>query len=142
MTTVPEKLSVPEVVAVGDSDHLGVVVTKYSRAEPIKPKTVVKRSFKTFNIENFLTDILNSNIDGKVTACNDIDEAAKVFEENFRTILDKHAPIKMFQMRKHYSPFVSGRTKALIVERNALKEEAAATGDKDAEKCLKRRGKK
>ena len=29
-TNVPEKLSVPEVVAVDDSDHLSVVVTKFS----------------------------------------------------------------------------------------------------------------
>ena len=140
-TNVPEKLSVPEVVAVGDSDHLGVVVTKFSRADPIKPKTVVKRSYKKFEIENFLTDILNSSIDEDVKACNNIEEAAKVFEESFRMILDKHAPVKTFQMRKHYSPFVSDKTKNLMLERNALKEEAAGTGNKEAEKKFKKKGK-
>ena len=72
-TNVPEKLSAPEVVAVGDSDHLGIVITKYSRAEPIKPKTVIKRSYKHFKVEEFLTDILNSNIDFDVTSCTDVE---------------------------------------------------------------------
>ena len=38
-SNTPEKLSIPEVLAVGESDHMGVTDTKYSRTEPIKPKT-------------------------------------------------------------------------------------------------------
>ena len=49
-TNVPEKLCSPEVLVVGDSDHLGVVVTKYTRSSHTKPKTVMKRSYKNFNI--------------------------------------------------------------------------------------------
>ena len=94
-------MSDPSVEAVGDSDHLGVVVTKYSRAEPLKPKTIRKRSYKNFIIEEFLVDIANSNIDRDVTSCDNIEDAAKVFEESSKFILDKHAPIKTFQMRKH-----------------------------------------
>ena len=130
-------MSTPEVVAVGDSDHLGIVVTKFSRAEPLKPKTVTKRSYKNFNIESFLTNILNSNINNDVTACGNVEEAAKVFEESFKVILDKHAPIKTFQMRNHYSPHVSSKTKALMKERNDLKDLATTTGDKEAEKQFK-----
>ena len=140
-SNVPEKLSNPVVLVVGDSDHLGVVVTKYTRSAPIKPRTVIKRSYKNFNIELFLTDILNSTIDNDVTGSNDIEEAAEIFEQGFRSILDKHAPIKVFQMRKHYSPYVSELTKNLIKQRNYLKEEAIATGDKNAEKAFKKKGK-
>ena len=129
-TNVPEKMSNPEVVAVGDSDHLGIVITKFSRAEPIKPRTVTKRSYKNFNTEAFLTDVLNSNIDSDVTAYGNVEQAAQVFKESFKHVLDKHAPIKTFQMRKHYSPFVSDNTKALMKERNTLKELATNTGDK------------
>ena len=140
-SNVPEKLSSPEVVAVGDSDHLGIIVKKFSRAEPLKPKTVTKRSYKNFNIEEFLTDILNSNIDRDVTACSHVEEAAKVFQDSFRSILDKHAPVKTFQMGKHYSPYVSDQTKTLMKERNILKELAATTGDKEFEKKFKKKGK-
>ena len=125
----------------GESDHLGIVVTKYSRSEPIKPKTVTKRSYKKFDVEKFLTDILNSTIDKDVTACTNVEEASKVFEQSFKDILDKHAPIKTFQMRKHYSPYVSDNTKRLMEERNNLKKEAVAEGNKVAEKEFKKKGK-
>ena len=140
-SNVPEKLSTPEVIAVGDSDHLGIVITKYTRAEPLKPRTVTKRSYKKFEIEKFLTDVLNSDIDKDVTACDNVEEAAEAFEKSFKPILDRHAPIKTFQVRKHYSPYVSDDTKALMKDRNELKELAIRTGDKAAEKEFKNRGK-
>ena len=100
-SNVPEKISEPSVVAVGDSDHLGIVVKKFSRAEPLKPKNVIKRSYKNFIIEDFLVDVANSDIDKDVTACDNVEDAAAVFEQAFKTILDKHAPIRTFQMRKN-----------------------------------------
>ena len=36
----PEKLSLPEIVDVGNSDHFGIVVKKYTRAPQIKPKII------------------------------------------------------------------------------------------------------
>ena len=140
-TNVPEKMSKPEVIAVGESDHLGIAVTKYTRAPAIKLKTVTKRSYKYFNIEHFLVDILNSNLNEAVCACDDLEEASKLFEETFRNILDIHAPIKTFQMRKHYSPYVSDQTKLLMKERNELKEEATHCGNKESEKEFKKKGK-
>ena len=140
-TNVAEKLSKPEVIAVGESDHLGIVVTKYARVPVLKPRTITKRSYKNFSIEAFLTEVLNSSINKDVTSCNTIDEAAEVFEKSFKQILDHHAPIKTFQMRKHYSPYVSDRTKLLMMERNSLKEEAVTHGDKHAEKESKKIGK-
>ena len=41
-TNAPGKVSHPEVVAVGSSDHLGLVVTKFTRAPKIKPKVIIK----------------------------------------------------------------------------------------------------
>jgi hypothetical protein len=140
-TNVPEKVSKPEVIAVGESDHLGIAITKYTRAPALKPKTVTKRSYKYFNIEHFLTDIVNSNLNEAVCACDDLEDASKLFEETFRNILDIHAPIKTFQMRKYYSPYVSDRTKLLMKERNELKEEATNSGNKESEKEYKKKGK-
>ena len=101
----------------GDSDHLGIVVTKYTRAPALKPRTVIKRSYKYFNIESFLTDILNSDINDAVCAHEDLEGAAEVFENKFKAIIDKHAPIKKNQMRNNYSPFVSESTKLLNQEK-------------------------
>ena len=140
-TNVPEKVSKPELIAVGSSDHLGVVVTKFTRAPMIKPKIVEKRSYKFFNVENFLIDILNSNLNEEVTACDDLEEAASTFETKFRIVLDSHAPVKKFQMRKNYAPFVSEETKLLMQDRKVLKEEAVKTGDPILETEAKRVGK-
>ena len=128
-TNVPEKISTMEVVSVGTSDHLGLVVKKFCRAEVTKPRTVKKRSYKSFCIEQFLNDVLESDINKTVTANNDLDEAANLFEEKFKFILDRHAPITVFQMRKNYIPYVKKETKLLMAERKVLKEEATRTGD-------------
>ena len=40
----------------------------------------------------------------KVTRINDIEEAAVEFQNTFKAVLDKHAPMKTFQIRKHYLP--------------------------------------
>ena len=112
-TNVPEKLSTPEGIAVGNSDHLGFAVTKYTRAEPLKPRTVTKRSYKYFDIEKFLTDILHITMENDIIVCGNVEDAAKVFEEGFKLILDKHAPSKTFQMRKHYSHMYSIEPKPL-----------------------------
>ena len=140
-TNVPEKVAVPELVHVGNSDHLGIVVKKISRAAQIKPKIIQKRSYKCFIIENFLNDVHESQLNEKITACDDLEEAAKIFEEDFRTILDKHAPIKKFQVRKNYLPYVSDETKLLFEERKVLKEESIRTDDVILEKEAKRLGK-
>ena len=116
-TNVPDKVSHPEVVAVGNSDHLGVVVRKYAKVEKSKPNTIMKRSYKNFKPEEFLTDILESDINNVVTACEDLDSAAELFEEKFKSLIDKHAPIKVFQMRRNYSPFLKEETKLLMEER-------------------------
>ena len=51
----------------------------------------MKRSYKNFKPEEFLTDILESDINNVVTACEDLDSAAEIFEDSFKEILDKHA---------------------------------------------------
>ena len=127
-TDAPEKLSKVLVEPAGDSDHLAVIVTKFTKAPVTKPQTVRKRSYKHFSVGNFLTDIYNSGINERVIAENDIEEAAKVFQDIFSEVLDFHAPMKIFQMRKNYSPEISAETKLLINERNILQQEATATG--------------
>ena len=72
-------------------------------------------------MEDFLTDVYESNINHSVTNEEDIDVAAEIFERSFRKILDKHAPIKVFQQRKNYLPFLSEVTKQTIYEFSFIK---------------------
>ena len=64
-----------------------------------------------------------------VTASDDLDSAAELFETKFKSIIDKHAQIKVFQMRRNYCPFLKEETKLLIDERKVLKEEMTRQGD-------------
>ena len=140
-TNAPGKISKPEVVAVGTSDHLGVVATKYTRAPILKPKVVLKRSYKAFNVENFLSDINCSDINIVVTALDNVEDAAREFENKFRLILDQHAPLKVFQTRKNFSPYLSESTKSMMAARNSWKELAVKFGYKSAMKIVKDLGK-
>ena len=140
-SNAPGKISTPEVVAVGASDHLGVVVTKYTRADAAKPKVVKKRSYKNFTIENFLNEINSSNINNVITSCTNVEDAALKFETMFRSILDQHAPVKVFQIRKNYAPYLSEQTKKIIEVRNSWKEIAVNNGYKRAENIAKEIGK-
>ena len=52
-----------------------------------------------------------------------------MFEGMFKTILDEHAPVKVFQMRKNYTPYLREETKLFMEEQKVLKEEMTRTGD-------------
>ena len=60
---------------------------------------------------------------------NDIDEAAEKFKNIFVEVLDKHAPLKVIQVRKNYVPYLSEETKILMKERDTLKIDATKYND-------------
>ena len=109
-TNAAMKCSTPIVESIGDSDHLAVSVVKYTKEFIPKPQAVLKRNYKHFNLEEFLYDIQSSSINKDVLACNDIEKAAVTFERSFLEILNHHAPIKIFQTRKNYVPYLSEDT--------------------------------
>ena len=69
-----------QVIGVGNSDHLGVFVRKFSKFLVSKPQSVRKRSYKDFNIEKTLTDIVTSDLNNIVTGAETIESAADAFE--------------------------------------------------------------
>ena len=125
----PQKCSKPLLISGGDSDHLAVFVTKYCREMKSKPHTCLKRSYKHFNIELFLNDVYHSSINNLVQSCADLESAARTFQVEFSKIVNKHAPVKVFQNHCNYLPFLSDETKLLMQERDALKEEATKHSD-------------
>ena len=60
-----------------------------------------------------------------------------MFEGMFKTILDKHAPLKVFQKRKNYTPYLREETKLLVEEQKVLKGKMTRTGDITLAKELK-----
>ena len=131
ITNVPEKCNIPEVYSSLTSDHLPVMVTKYSREIRHQPRTVKKRNYKSFIPHLFLSDIHDSYLNGKfdqIINSENIDEASAIFSGLFGSILNKHAPMKVYQVRHNYVPWISEETKRMQEVRDALKQEAKNEG--------------
>ena len=89
----------------------------------------------------FLTDIFQSSINDVITSIHDLDSAAELFQKMFKSILDQHAPIKTYQTRKNYIPYLSQESKALIHQKNTLFREATISGNKELLRQTKQIGK-
>ena len=132
ISNIPDKCSSPEIVSGGASDHMAVTVTKYSREVQNQPKTIKKRNYKHFNETAFLQDILEHVTNGafdSVKNTTDPDIAAAHFSGIFGQILNKHAPLKTYQVRNNYVPWLSKNTSDKIILRDKLKVEASKDGD-------------
>ena len=127
-TNTADKCSVPVVTSAGNSDHLAVLVTKYSRQLRQDPKTIKKRNYRYFNSVDFLTEVSRTSFD-RVTQCNNIDTAAALFSGIFGSVLNKHAPVKIYQTRNNFVPWLSTETKDIMLKRDQAKENASKTGN-------------
>ena len=54
----------------------------------------------------------------RIYNCEDVEIALKMLTEDLTAILDKMAPIRTIQIRKHYAPWLSTDTKKLMSERD------------------------
>ena len=127
-----DKVSKPEVLGIGQSDHLGLLVTKKTRELRTTARTTKKRVYKHFDKNDFLADLKVAQETGLFKEMNeteDIEVAADIFTEVFTKVLEKHAPLKVIQNRSNYIPYISKEIQNLMKERNFLKERAAETGD-------------
>ena len=60
----------------------------------------------------------------KVLKNRNIDEASAIFSGIFGSLLKRHAPLKVVQVRKNYIPWISDETRELQINRDSLKKEA------------------
>ena len=127
-----DKVRKPEVLGIGQSDHLGILVTKKTRELRTCARTVKKRVYKNFDRNEFLNEIKKAKASGSfdsIHTCDDVEVAAKVFTDVFTEILDKHAPLKIIQNRCNYVPYINKDLQNLMKERDLLKKSAASSGD-------------
>ena len=140
-TKVPQKCNIPEVFATGSSDHMPIMVTKSSREPKTQPKTIKKRNYKHFSAPDFLKDVqehVQNGVFDKVVNNENVDEASAIFSGIFGSILNKHAPLKIFQVRNNYVPWISDDTKQMQSARDALKEEAISENCSEKHEAYKR----
>ena len=116
-TTCSEKLSPVNAVFWGGPDHKMIFGTRHSKLLNKNPRYVKKRSFKTFNPDAFLEDI-SKLYWWDIYQCDNVDTAVHLFTQRFSEVLDKHAPMKIFQFRRNYAPWISLATRDLMKQRN------------------------
>ena len=118
-TTAPEKLSEVTVLPMGSSDHALLSAVRFSRCAKNTPQYVTKRSYKYFDAHKFLEEIKSVQWWNVYNTCN-VDEAVSTFTKLVCDILDRDdmAPIKTFQQRRQYAPWLSKETKTVMANRD------------------------
>lgn len=83
------------------------------------PNTLKYRCYKKFHEDKFLTDIKESIIDNGNYSN---------LENNFKTVVEKHAPLKVKQIRGNSKPHVDRNLRKEIMIRSQLRNKANKTG--------------
>ena len=122
------------VSAFGASDHDIVEYVRYSKLPPSPARTIVRRSYKNFNIHAFLRDL--SFVDwSDIYRCYNVDKSVELFTTKFVMVLDWHAPWIRYQQREKYCAWLTEVTKDLIKQSDCQKriyEDNAKQGNTDA----------
>ena len=105
-----------DVQPVGSSDHLGLVIKKYSKFQPEQ-----QRSFRVRNYSGqaYLLQAIHENqVNELVEKCNNLDEANDTFKKEILYYANKFTPIKTVIPKKNSKPFLKPETKQLINVKN------------------------
>ena len=77
---------------------------------------------------NFLREITFTDF-SEVLRETDIHLAADKFSKIFSSVLNNHAPLKIFQNRKNYAPYLSDTIKKEMSLRNEFKQQSLHSND-------------
>ena len=91
---------------------------------------VTKRSFKNFNKDDFLKEVKAIHW-YDVYMEEDPDKATQIFTKKLKDLMDEHAPVKTFQVRKNYAPWLSKETESIMKERDEAQKKASSSQDLD-----------
>ena len=104
----------------GIRDHHKLITSFFrSHFERIPPKKVEYRNYKKFNITNFLRDLEQELIQGKMYKYNN--DKYSTFSDIFRSMLDRHAPLKWKMIRRNQGPFTTKLLSKAIMNRYKLR---------------------
>ena len=125
-TNRPEKVTNVQTFFQGGSDHKLIFAVRQTKNIISKPRIIKKRSFKNFKSEDFVAAVrIIKWFD--VYMSNDVEVAIEIVTQRLTEVLDQMAPIKTFQSRSNYAPWVSDNTKNKIKERNEAQKKASET---------------
>ena len=94
------------------------------------PRFVRKRSFKLFNEDEFKSQIKECGLE-EILSCTNVDVATELLTSKLTEVLDSMAPIRKFQTRHNYVPWMSKATKAMKQNRERAHEKAVRTNESE-----------
>ena len=118
-----------------------IQVTKMDRDVKDEPRIMRKKVYNNMIEEDFIDDVVNSGVIHAVLKMDDVDEAAECLETYISPIYNKHAPFKNIQVKKNYAPFITTKTRLLIMEKKELMKQQKVRESKEEKKELRRIGK-
>ena len=77
-------------------------------------------------ISEFLSAVRNISW-WRIYSCEDVNCAVEMLSDEITKFLDKQAPVKVFQVRTNYAPWLSKSTKDLMSKRDAAQKKASET---------------
>ena len=129
-TNNPEKLSNVQSIVRGESDHKIISVVRHSKNVIISKRYTKTRAYKNFDEQQFCNAVKKISW-WSLYETDDVNVAVSLFTEKISRILDTMAPVRVFQTRRKYVPWLSTETKSLMTIRDNLLIQAQASGCKD-----------
>ena len=114
---VSDKRSFSKTVTVetGLSDHHKLVVSVLNRKPPKnKPRVIHYRTYHKFDSESFQLELIETVKSIQESQCFDY----SIFEEKFRSLVDKYLPMKKKFIRSNEAPFLNKRLRKEIMIRS------------------------
>ena len=127
-TNSPERLTNVLNIPRGSSHHNIIAATRLTKSPVNRIRYVKKRNFKYFNKTEFRREIRKLSW-WDIYTSTDVNVAVESLTSKINSVLDKMAPIKIFQNRQNYAPWLSKESKDLIKERDILRAHAKSTGN-------------
>ena len=99
----------------GISNHKLITSFFRSHFEQIPPKKVEYRNYKKFNLTDFSRDLDQEMIQGEIYKYNN--DMYSTFVDAFRSVLDRHAPLKRIMIRGNQGPFMTNQLSKAVINR-------------------------
>ena len=136
-TSNPNKLSEIHTYFHGSSDHKIIIGTRYTKCLVRNQRYVKKRSYKNFIQKDFLEAIQSSSW-WDLYSCQDPEQAVEIFTNKLNLILDEMAPVRKYQIRNKYAPWLTNASKSLLTDRDLAQKKASETGNDDDWKTFRK----
>ena len=114
-----EKISTVTSIPRGESDHNIITVVRHSKSVVINNRYTKKRSYKDFDEDQFCNEVKKISWWSLYNA-TDVNIAVNIFTKNISEILNSMAPVRVFQTRRKYVPWITQETKSLMSLRDSL----------------------